>query len=263
MYESSTLPYFEGEKPLIIPHRGGMDLVPENTHEAVKFCYDNNFSHFETDLRISSDGVVFLHHDPTLERTTNAKGRVKDYIWRDLLQINAGEKFYEKRNIYGQRTVFISLEEALDKFYPMRFNLDLKQGGMAKKVLDIILDCKASSRVLVSSFSPKRLEEFRELNKHNIATSASVKENIYAIFNSRLSNLFRLNDHALQIPIKWKGIRVLTRKLVDYVHSQGMQVHVWTINDIPTLRDCLLLGCDGIITDRPIEFREIAQQLYE
>ena len=99
MYESSTLPYFEGEKPLIIPHRGGMDLVPENTYEAVKFCYDNNFSHFETDLRISSDGVVFLHHDPTLERTTNAKGRVRDYIWRDLLQINAGEKFYEKRNI--------------------------------------------------------------------------------------------------------------------------------------------------------------------
>ena len=258
----SNHPYFEGEYPLVMPHRGGLDVVPENTLEALDYCYKNKFTHFETDLRKSKDNVIFLHHDATLERTTNFKGKVKDYSWKDLLKINAGHQFYDRKKKKQKRTDFISLEDALSKFSDMKFNLDIKEEGMSKKILEIVLDCKASERILVSSFSPKRLRQFQILNKYNIATSGSIKENIQAIFNSKLFNLWALKVEALQIPIKWKGVNVLTKRLVDYAHSKNMEVHVWTINDSKSLKDCLLLGCDGIMTDRPVEMRELVREIY-
>ena len=70
--------YFEGKKPLIIPHRGGRNIVPENTQHALENTFVEKFSHFETDLRMSKDGVIFLHHDKSFDRTTDVSGNVKD-----------------------------------------------------------------------------------------------------------------------------------------------------------------------------------------
>ena len=47
--------YFDGDKPLIIPHRGGSNLVPENTLHGLELVITEGFSHFETDLRMSKD----------------------------------------------------------------------------------------------------------------------------------------------------------------------------------------------------------------
>ncbi len=259
---ASDYPYFEGDYPLVLPHRGGMEVVPENTLEALEYSDRNKFTHFETDLRMSKDGIVFLHHDETLDRTTRAEGKVSEYLWRDLLKINAGEKFYERKNINGKRTTFISLEDALAKFSNIKLNLDLKQSGMEKKVLEIIMDSKASERTLVSSFSPRRLRKFQEINQYNIAISASIKENLQSMFNSRFFHLWNLRVQALQIPTRWNGIRVLTNNLVEYAHSKNIKVHVWTINNLNILEDCLELGCDGIMTDRPVEVREFIMEKY-
>ena len=259
---ASDYPYFEGDYPLVLPHRGGMEVVPENTLEALEYSDRNKFTHFETDLRMSKDGIVFLHHDETLDRTTRAEGKVSEYLWRDLLKINAGEKFYERKNINGKKTTFISLDDALAKFSNIKLNLDLKQSGMEKKVLEIIMDSKASERTLVSSFSPRRLRKFQEINQYNIAISASIKENLQSMFNSRFFHLWNLRVQALQIPTRWNGIRVLTNNLVEYAHSKNIKVHVWTINNLNILEDCLELGCDGIMTDRPVEVREFIMEKY-
>ena len=229
---ASDYPYFQGHHPLVLPHRGGMDIVPENTLEALQYSDRNKFTHFETDLRISKDGVVFLHHDETLNRTTSAEGKVSDYLWHDLLKINAGEKFYEKNNIKGKRTLFISLEDALSNFSNMKFNLDLKQSGMERRVLDIIMDSNASERTLVSSFSPMRLRKFQEINRYNIAISASIKQNLQAMFNSKFFRLLSIQVQALQIPIRWKGIKVLTKNLVEYAAVSYTHLTLPTISSV-------------------------------
>ena len=133
---------------------------------------------------------------------------------------------------------------------------------MEKKVLEIIMDSNASERTLVSSFSPRRLRKFQEINQYNIAISASIKENLQSMFNSRFFQLWNLRVQALQIPIRWNGIRVLTNNLVEYAHSKNIKVHVWTINNLNILEDCLELGCDGIMTDRPVEVREFIMEKY-
>ena len=99
--------YFDGDKPLIIPHRGGSNLVPENTLHGLELAITEGFSHFETDLRMSKDGEIFLHHDETFDRTTNVTGKVQDFNWSEISKINAGYKFYEKTNQNGKKTTFV------------------------------------------------------------------------------------------------------------------------------------------------------------
>ena len=99
--------YFDGDKPLIIPHRGGSNIVPENTLHGLDLAIKEGFSHFETDLRMSKDGEIFLHHDDTFDRTTNVSGKVKDFNWSEISKINAGYKFYEKNQQKDKTTNFV------------------------------------------------------------------------------------------------------------------------------------------------------------
>jgi len=125
--------YFEGSSPIIIPHRGGSNIVPENTLHGFQMVLDEGFSHYETDLRMTKDGEVVLHHDETLDRTTNASGFVRDYSWSDIQKINAGYKFYKKNNLPNRTTKLIRLVDALEMNDEIKLNLDLKESGLAKK----------------------------------------------------------------------------------------------------------------------------------
>jgi len=91
--------YFRGEKPIIIPHRGGINVVPENTLHALEHTVEHNFTHFETDLRMTKDGEIILNHDATIDRTTHEKGNISELNWKDLKKINAGSKFYERKDL--------------------------------------------------------------------------------------------------------------------------------------------------------------------
>ena len=138
-----------------------------------------------------------------------------------------------------------------------RDNFDLlkaKQTGMAKKVVEIINSLNAKERVLVSSFSPKRLDEFLRESKGDILTSGTFRENAIARFLPLQKRNF--NVQALQAPFRWKGIQVHSKKLVKFCKINNLQLHIWTVNSIENLKTCLEIGCDGVITDEPILFRD-------
>ena len=246
--------YFDGQKPLIIPHRGGSNIVPENTLHGLQMVISEGFTHFETDLRMSKDGEIFLHHDDSFNRTTDVEGKVKDFNWSEIKNINAGYEFYKNNNLSGYTTTFVRLEDALSMSKVLKFNLDLKETGLAKKVVEIVLSLNAQNRVLVSSFSPSRLDEFLLESKGQIATSGTFRENAIARFLPIKKRNFQVQ--ALQAPFKWKGMQIYSKKLVNFCKFNNLQLHIWTVNSINNLKICLDLGCDGIITDEPLLFRE-------
>lgn len=186
-----NLSYFDGQKPLIIPHRGGSNIVPENTLHGLQMVISEGFTHFETDLRMSKDGEIFLHHDDSFNRTTDVEGKVKDFNWSEIKTINAGYKFYNSNNLQGNTTSFVRLEDALLMSQVLKFNLDLKETGLAKKVVEIVLSLNAQNRVLVSSFSPSRLDEFLLESKGQIATSGTFRENAIARFLPVKKEIFK------------------------------------------------------------------------
>ncbi|MDQ6881605.1 MAG: glycerophosphodiester phosphodiesterase, partial [Pseudomonadota bacterium] len=71
-------------------HRGAGKLAPENTLAAFRLGASHGFRMFECDAKLSADGVVFLMHDATLERTTNGSSVAGDRPWSELAQLDAG-----------------------------------------------------------------------------------------------------------------------------------------------------------------------------
>ena len=67
----------------------------------------------------------------------------------------------------------------------------------------------------------------------------------YGLYNKKI------DGDCLQIPMKYYGIRIVTKRFVNYVQSKGLKIMVWTINDIETFKYLIELNVDGIITDRP------------
>src|SRR5437773_11733639 len=85
--------FFAAPRPLVFAHRGGSALAPENTIEA----FDNGLAlgadGLELDVRLSRDGVVVVHHDPVLDRTTNLRGAIVDRTADELAAADAGCQF--------------------------------------------------------------------------------------------------------------------------------------------------------------------------
>jgi len=73
-----------------IAHRGAGKLAPENTLAAFRTGATHGYRMFECDVKLSSDGVPFLLHDSTLERTTNGQGTAGAHSWQALSQLDAG-----------------------------------------------------------------------------------------------------------------------------------------------------------------------------
>src|SRR6187455_766122 len=86
-------PFFASSRPLVFAHRGGSALAPENTLAS----FDNGLSlgadGLELDVHLSRDGVVVVHHDTTLERTTNGRGKVSALTADELAQLDAAYWF--------------------------------------------------------------------------------------------------------------------------------------------------------------------------
>src|SRR5690242_16510147 len=76
--------------PALCAHRGAGKLAPENTLASLRLGHAHGYRMAEVDAKLSADGVAFLLHDPTLDRTTNACGRADALAWRELSQLDAG-----------------------------------------------------------------------------------------------------------------------------------------------------------------------------
>ncbi len=94
-YTTSPLshPFFTARRPLVFAHRGGSALAPENTIAAFDRGLALGADGLELDVHLSRDGVVVVHHDRTLERTTNLAGPVASRTADELARADAGYFF--------------------------------------------------------------------------------------------------------------------------------------------------------------------------
>src|SRR3954466_161741 len=96
-------------------HRGGAIEHLENTLPAFQACVDMGYRYLETDVRVTADGVLGVFHDPTLERATDRAGRIKTLHRPGASAARS-----------GGREPILRLEDLLDAWPDVRFNLDIK-----------------------------------------------------------------------------------------------------------------------------------------
>jgi glycerophosphoryl diester phosphodiesterase len=235
--------WFEPALPRMLAHRGLAVGAPENTLLAFLKALALGATYLETDVHASKDGVAVLSHDPNLVRLAGQKVRVSDLTLAQLREIDLGD---------GQ--TFNTLTEALEAFPDARFNIDIKSLDAARPAAEAILKARATGRVLITSFNERRRNAAVRLLP-GVASSPSPGQIVLALVGAKLgmSWLVRFafrNVSAVQVPAHGAGFRIATRRVISRFHAAGLEVHIWTVNDVATMKRLLDLGVDGLFTDR-------------
>jgi glycerophosphoryl diester phosphodiesterase len=268
--DNSSVPrhYFPSRGVACFAHRGGAGCWPENTLVAFRGGLDSGCTWIETDVHMTRDGHVVCFHDYTLDRTTNGRGRIRDFDLAELRRFDAGYRFTSDGRSYpfrGQGITIPTLEEVAALDGGARINLEIKQSQppMADALWRSIEALGLHDRVLVASADTLLVRAFRNLARGTVASSAGRAE-IFAFWlaaRAGLTPLLSVEYDALQVPVRSGPLEVVNRSFVAAAHSRGLAVHVWTIDDAAQMRALIDLGVDGIMTDQPLRLAELAREL--
>ncbi len=230
--------------PRWVAHRGAGKLAPENTMAAFRYGAAQGYRMFECDAKLSADGVPFLMHDATLERTTTGQGVGGDKPWSELAQLDAGA--WHSRSYAGEPLP--TLENLARYCLANRYflNIEIKPTPGTERKTGEVVAVQAASLwqgeipPLLTSFQPESLEGAR-------TTAAHLPRGLLldTLWKGWLETALALEctaivcNHAL-----WDTSTVTQAK------SAGLRTLSYTVNDDWAAQRLIALGTDGIITDR-------------
>jgi glycerophosphoryl diester phosphodiesterase len=272
---TGTLPYFSAAgpergpavdvpgagRPVAMAHRGFSLAGLENSLAAFRAAVELGYSHLETDVHTTSDGELLLFHDRTLDRITDGHGRIHDLTADQVREARIG----------GTEPV-PTFDELVAAFPDARFNLDVKDWHSVPSVVAAVERHQIHDRVLIASFSDRRRRAvLRRLSRRTASSAGTLANALFLVLGpllpvralgSPVRAVLRraLRDvDALQVPVRYRAIPVVTPGFVRRAHELGLYVHVWTINDPAEMHRLLDLGVDGIVSDRADLLKEVLQ----
>jgi glycerophosphoryl diester phosphodiesterase len=216
---------------LRIGHRGAAGHAPENTLAAVQMGIELGVDFVEIDVRRTADGVLVALHDPTVNRTTNGKGRVDSLSHRELRAFDAGK---------GERIP--TVEEVL-KMAEGRTGLmlELKIAGVAHLTVQAVREANFKNPVIYASFLHNELTNVR-----TVEPEAALMVLFDKLPRAPVA-------YAMQYRPTYVGLRhdTASRRLVDAFHQEDLLVCVYTANSAGDIRHALSIGVDGVISNFP------------
>ncbi|WP_347310668.1 glycerophosphodiester phosphodiesterase [Defluviimonas sp. SAOS-178_SWC] len=239
-------PFLDHPRPIAFAHRGGSLEAEENTMDAFAHAVGLGYSHVETDVQATRDRVAVIFHDDTLERMTGEDVRVDALSWEELTA----------RRTRGGAAI-PRLDEMLGAWSSLFVNLEAKADAAVAPMAEAIRRADALDRICVGSFEAKRTAELRARLGPGLCWSPSHA----GVLGLRLRGWgvpsARPSFPAVQVPVSYKGIPLVTRRFVRAAHALGVQVHVWTVDEEAEMEHLLDLGVDGLMSDRPTRLREV------
>lgn len=242
--------------PLILAHRGGAYEYEENTMEGFRACYERGIRGFETDIRMTRDGVLVILHDDSLDRTHNSTGPVEEKSADELRAITTKK---------GQK--FLFLAELLDYFAD-------------KPDVYIELEMKTSNKTL---YPDERIAEYcTKLHEQATARKADGSTYLFTSFDHRPIKAIRALDEKAPIsiiagkPLSAEFIELAkslkathiacqlsgtSRAMVDEAHKQGLKVNCWPGRAAQDFYLAIGLGVDVHCTDIPTAIQEVKEAL--
>lgn len=244
----------------VLAHRGLAtddqgETTDENTIAAFRAAVDAGADYVESDIQVTADGVPVLFHDDDLARIAADPRKIADLSWAELSQIVLP---------HGQRIP--SLEQAFTELPGVHFNLDFKVAGAISPAAEIINRLGVADRILATSFAERRRKRAVSLIDGAVAESAGSIRVIalYLAFVLKLRpwfNWLAKPVECLQIPVHAAGMTFGSASFIDWAHRAGLECHFWTINEPDQMRELLLLGADGLVTDRAELARKVVDSL--
>jgi glycerophosphoryl diester phosphodiesterase len=246
--------FFGTSTPIAFAHRGGGGEAPENTLPAFDAAFAMGYRYLETDVQLTSDGVLLAFHDSSLDRLTDRVGRICQLILDEVREADAGYAFSPDGGLTypfrGTGVVIPTLEELLSRWDDVYLNIDAKADDSVAPLVALVKRMDAFNRVCIGSFSDRRVARIRALAGGRICSSMGQVAAVTAYAASRTGRMPRFHADCLQVPQRWGRFQI-DRRFVNAAHHAGLPVHVWTVDDEAEMGVLLDRGVDGIMTDRP------------
>ena len=233
--------------PRWIAHRGAGKLAPENTLAAFRLGARYGWRAFECDVKLSADGVPFLLHDATLERTSNGVGAAGEQRWHELSQLDAGS--WHSRAYAGEPLPSLRAIAAFVQRNGCALDLEIKPSPGTETHTGAVVAAEVArlwhghERVpLLSSFQPDALRAARAVAPElpRALLLDQLPDDVVAAAGT-LGCVAVITDHKLM------DAALLTR-----LHHSGLRALVYTVNEPERAQQLLAVGkdgIDGIVTD--------------
>lgn len=242
-------PYLNHAGPIAFAHRGGGLEAPENSLTAFANAVALGYRYIETDIQQTADGRLVIFHDDVLDHLTDGQGALADLPWSAVSQARI-----------ASREPIPLLDEVLERWPDLHFNIDPKSDGAALALADTLEKHGALERVCVGSFSDRRLVRLRRRLGPGLCSSAGPVQVARIWSAAHGVPLGRPQADCLQVPVRHHGIPIVTPRFIASAHRRGLPVHVWTVDEAAEMEGLLDMGVDGLITDRPTLLRDILQR---
>ena len=284
----------------IYGHRGARGVLPENTLDSFQYLFDNDIKAYETDILISKDLVPVITHDFRLSpsMTKDSEGnwledediKIIDLTYDQISKFEVGS--LNKLTKYGRRFLnqkklpnqkIPKLSQLLDlttnnnnsnliinleiKSTPVQENLTPSPEMLAKIVLDEVNKSSLIDKIIYSSFDWRVLREIKNYNSEiPRAYLTQDQRNIYD--QSPWMDFTPLHNN-VDLPklIKAHGGKAwhpyhknINEKNIKIAQSENLPVNVWTVNKEKDMLRMIDYGVDGIMTDYPVQLKELCEK---
>ena len=244
------------DRPQVFAHRGGCALGPENTLAAFDIGMAAGADGLELDVHLSADGVAVVHHDATLERTTDAAGPVAARTAAELARVDAAARFVTPAGDTPFRCQGIgvpTLRDVLRRYpdIPIIVEMKVNHAAMGEAVAADVRAEGAVDRVYAAGFGARSVAAARRALPE-MRTSACQPEVRLALYRSWVHwPVRRPRYDVYQVPEYAGRIRVVSPRFVQQAHGAGLAVQVWTVDERSDMERLLGWGVDALISNRP------------
>ena len=230
--------------PLWLAHRGAGKLAPENTLAAFRLGAAHGYRAFECDVKLSADGVPFLLHDATLERTTNGQGTAGDQAWAALSLLDAGSWHSSAHAGEPLPSLEAVARYVQDNGFALNVEIKPTPGAEHDTGLAVGRACSAlwacsSAPLFFSSFRPDALMAAKKAAPH--LPRALLLDTLWPGWPAVVQ--------ALACVAVVSNHRLMDEALMQQLRASGLRGLCYTVNDAADVQRLLALGIEGIITD--------------
>ncbi|NMM06224.1 glycerophosphodiester phosphodiesterase [Polaromonas sp.] len=239
--------------PRWIAHRGAGKLAPENTLAAFQLGASHGYRMFECDVKLSADGMPFLLHDDTLARTTNGHGVAGEQPWQALAKLDAGR--WHSPPFVGESLPLLDSMARFCLYHGYALNIEIKPTpGQESRTGRVVANeaarlwntaTRPTAPPLLTSFAPAALQAARNAQPQLPR----------GLLLDALPGGWLGSAQALQCVAIICQHQLWNTETVAQAKQAGFRLLSYTVNDEASASRLIVLGTDGIITDRVDSFK--------
>lgn len=241
----------------IVGHRGASYDAPENTLVALRLGWEQQADAVEFDVHLSKDGQIVLSHDADTKRAAGVDKKVVDQTYEELRKLDVGA--WKDKKYTGEPMPLLSEALALTPSGKRVF-IEVKCGVEVMPELQRVLakTSRPASETAIISFSQDVVAAAKKTLPHCKAYwIVSVKRDKQSgEWNHSVDSLIRTAKELHADGLDLSACDLIDRGFGDQVKASGLELLVWTVNDVKVARQMIAAGVEGITTDRPLWLRE-------